>query len=266
MKTIGQFLSPDRQKEIFPVETANRPIVGYAKDYPDGLMADAHSHPRAQVIYAVSGVMLLETQSASFFIPPTTALTMKADVVHTIKMLGPVAMRALFLRDDAASYLDDEIKIISVSPLLRELIVAACGEPLNWEIGGRGDQIVSLALGEIVRASPLELSLPTPTDPRLRKITDVLRNDPSDSKSQSQWAESAGASERTIARLFRKETGMTFAQWRLQAQMTLAMTALATGASPKQAASIVGFKSQPAFGAAFRRFFGITPGQARVVA
>ena len=43
------------------------------------------------------------------------------------------------------------------------------------------------------------------------------------------------------------------------------MAALATGTTPARAASIAGFKSQPAFGTAFRSLFGMTPGQARTL-
>jgi AraC-like DNA-binding protein len=266
MKTTGQFLSPIRQAEMHPVETADRPVVGYAKDYPAGLMADAHSHPRGQLIYAVSGVMHVETETASYIIPPNTALLMPADTEHAIYMDGPVAMRALFLRRAAASGICDDCKVISVSPLLRELILAACSEPLDWDMNGRGRHVTSLALGEIDRSSVLPLDLPLPSDARLRRVIDAMRAKPNNSNSLEDWAQVANASERTLARLFRKETGLSFRQWRQQARLTAALRALCVGESLTKAAAIAGFESQPAFGAAFRRFFGITPGQARASA
>ena len=78
METKGQFLSLKRQEEILPYETASRPVVGFSKDYPAGLMADTHAHPNAQLLYAVSGVMHVETQLFSYVIPPSTALLLPA--------------------------------------------------------------------------------------------------------------------------------------------------------------------------------------------
>ncbi|QIE45322.1 AraC family transcriptional regulator [Pseudohalocynthiibacter aestuariivivens] len=251
--------------EIAPVETAARPVVGYAKDYPAGLLAEAHAHPKAQVIYAVSGVMQVETQEASYTIPPSTALFMPSDMVHSIYMDGPVAMRCLFMRDGVATRMQNTCKVISVTPLLRELIVAACLEPLDWDLKGRGHYITSLALDEIDRSDVLALSLPLPSDVRLRRVIDAIRQMPSSQRSLGEWADIAGASERTLARLFRKDTGLTFRQWRQHARMTAAMCALSVGESLTAAANLAGFQSQPAFGAAFRKIFGITPGQVKAM-
>ncbi len=56
---------------------------------------------------------------------------------------------------------------------------------------------------------------------------------------------------------------MSFRQWRQQVRMTEALSALTSGRSPARAARIAGYASQPAFGAAFRAAFGMTPGQVR---
>lgn len=256
-------MSPNRQAEIQPVEEADRPVVGYAKDYPAGLMADAHAHTKAQLIYAVSGVMHVETAGAGYVIPPSSALLMPADLVHSIYMDGPVAMRVLFLRPSAASGICDDCRVISVTPLLRELVLAACSEPLDWDVDGRGHHVVSLALDEIGRSTVLPLDLPLPKDARLRRVIDAMRKCPDNPNTLSDWAEIANASERTLARLFRKETGLSFRQWRQQLRLTSAMNALSLGDSLPKAARLAGFESQPAFGAAFRAFFGMTPGQAR---
>lgn len=138
METTGQFLSPTGQAAILPYETAPRPLVGFAMDYEAGLSTGQHTHPRAQLLYAVFGVMRIETPGAAYLVPPSTALFLPAHSPHGIRMDGPVAMRALFLRDDAATRAGTGTAVIAVSPLLREVILAACAEPLHWEEGGRG--------------------------------------------------------------------------------------------------------------------------------
>ena len=238
-------------------------MVGFAHNYPDGLCTSLHAHPRAQLLYAVSGVMRIETPGAAYVVPPSTALFVPADTQHVIRMDGPVAMRTLFLREDAACRAGIGTAVIAVSTLLREVILAACAEPLQWELGGRGHHLTELALDEISRSTPLPLRLSMPSDARLRRLATVLRARPYDRHTMEGLAAMAGASSRTLARLFRAETGLTFRQWRQQVRMTDALSALTTGASPARAAAIAGYASQPAFGAAFRGLFGMTPGQVR---
>ncbi|MGY3694439.1 AraC-like DNA-binding protein [Bradyrhizobium sp. USDA 3240] len=263
MHITGHFLSPTRQAEILPFETAERPIVGFSCDYPSGLATGPHSHPRAQLLYATSGVMRVETLGSSYVVPPTTALFLPASAEHAINMDGPVAMRALFLREDAATRVGGNSKVIAVSALLREVIVAACVEPVEWAPDGRGLHLAELALDEIARATPLLLGLPLPRDPRLRRVVAALKSRPDDIRSLEEWSEVANASPRTLARVFRAETGLSFRQWRQQARLTEALSALTSGVHPAKAAAMAGFSSVPAFGAAFRELFGMTPGQAR---
>jgi AraC-like DNA-binding protein len=265
METIGQFLSPSRQAEILPFETAERPLVGFARNYASGLVTGMHSHPRAQLIYAVSGVMRIETMASSYIVPPSIALFLPAHAEHSITMDGRVEMREIFLREEAATRVGNSALVIGVSPLLRELIVAACAEPLEWDLAGRGHHLAELALDEIARATVLSLSLPIPSDLRLRRVVAAIRARPHERRRLDDWADMASASSRTLARLFRAETGLSFRQWRQQARLTEALSALTTGTSPARAAVIAGFDSQPAFGAAFRKLFGMTPGQARAL-
>ncbi|WP_199499990.1 AraC family transcriptional regulator [Methylovirgula sp. 4M-Z18] len=209
--------------------------------------------------------MRIETSSMSFTVPPTAALFLRANESHSVTMDGPVALRELFLREDAVARAALKSAVIAVSPLLRELILAACAEPVNWELGGRGHHLTELVLDEISRATPLPLSLPLPRDPRLMRVVAALRLHPSDGRGLDELAHMAGASTRTLARLFRSETGLGFRQWRQQMRMTEALNALINGAPPTRAAALAGFVGQPAFGAAFRKIFGLTPGQARTL-
>jgi len=97
----------------------------------------------------------------------------------------------------------------------------------------------------------------------LRRAAISLLAHPHINRSPEDSAVMPGASSRTLARLFRAETGLSFRQWRQQERMTEAMGALTPGVSPAKAAFLAGYASQPGFGAAFRALFGMTPGQAR---
>jgi AraC-like DNA-binding protein len=77
------------------------------------------------------------------------------------------------------------------------------------------------------------------------------------------FAEIAGASARTLAKLFRRETGMSFQAWRHQLRLTEGRAALTEGETPTRVAAAVGYSSGPNFGVVFRSVFGTTPGRSR---
>jgi len=132
-----------------------------------------------------------------------------------------------------------------------------------WDARGPVRHVAALALHEIRRAATRPLSLPAARDPRLVRVTVALLADPADARGLEEHAAMAGASARTLARLFRRETGMSFQQWRRQLRLTEALAQLSQGAAPARAAASVGYASGPAFGAAFRAAFGTTPGRSR---
>ena len=259
MSQIRQF---DRSR-LRPFEQAPRPLVGYAHDYLVGHDSGWHQHPRAQLLHAAAGVMRVATEAALFIVPPGTGLWMPARTLHLTRLPAGLRMRALFLREDAAIAGPAEVTVVAVSPLLRELILTACEEPVMWDENGPVRHVVALALHEIGRASTRSISVPASRDPRLRRVTDALLADPSTSQGLEAFAAMAGASARTLARLFRRETGMSFVAWRRQLRLTEALALLAQGATPARAAASVGYASGPAFGAAFRTTFGTTPGRSR---
>jgi AraC-like DNA-binding protein len=90
--------------------------------------------------------------------------------------------------------------------------------------------------------------------------------DPGDTADAATWGTRIGASERTIARMFRAETGMSFAQWRAQARLAQALTHLAQGKSVATVAAAAGYDSASAFTAMFRKAFGAAPRDLRAQA
>jgi len=266
MAMSGQRLSrngqrrPDRQ--VRAVERAPRPLAGFARDYPPGDWTGRHAHPRAQLLHAISGVMRVQTDAALFTVPPGYGLWLPAGQAHGVGMDGAVAMRALFLRRDAAQAGPAEPTVIAVSPLLRELILAVCAEPASWDEQGPAALVAALVVIEIGRAPRLPLAVPAPRDRRLLRAASVLRADPADPRTLGELAEVAGASARTLARLFLRDTGMSFSAWRQTLRLTHAWGRLAAGDPPARAAAAAGYASLPAFGAAFRAAFGTTPARA----
>jgi len=240
-------------------ETVPRPIGAMAKDFADGFLIEPHAHPRHQLIHASSGVMRIGTKQGAFVVPPHRAVWMPAHVVHDVRMAGAVAMRTLYVVPEAVAALPTECCVVAVSPLLRELILRATSLPLLYDEGGAEGRVMALILDELRVLPVLPLALPMPREPRLLKMCRAILDDPANPLTLAGWGKRIGASSRTLARGFQRETGLTFARWRQQARLLEALSRLAQGQSVTTIALDLGYESPSAFTSMFRRALGRTP-------
>jgi AraC-like DNA-binding protein/mannose-6-phosphate isomerase-like protein (cupin superfamily) len=236
-----------------------RAVAAMAKDFPDGYQNAPHRHERAQLIFAAHGAMLVTTSAGSWAVPPQRAVWMPAGTVHSIRMAGAVAMRTLYVRPDAAARLANTVRVLAVSPLLREMILRACALPILYEEDGPEGRLMTLILDEIGALPTVALDLPLPRDARLGRICRALSAEPGDTQTLADWGRDAGASPRTLARLFVRETGLTFAEWRQQARLLAATAMLAAGEPITRIAMDLGYESPSAFTAMFKRALGAPP-------
>ena len=232
-------------------------VEAAAFEYADGTVLAAHAHPRAQLVYAVSGTMTVFTEAGVWVVPPQRAVWVPAESRHEIRMSGTVAMRTLYLGRGTPHDSADRCFVVSVRPLLRELILECV------RLGGRHERrrsaLEGLLLDELREASVAPLYLPEPHDDRLVRITRALRADPGDARSLDEWARVVGAGTRTLARLFLAETGLSFRAWRQQARLLGSLELLAQGVPVARVSSELGYSSTSAFIHMFRRALGVTP-------
>lgn len=236
-----------------------RPVAAMAKPFPAGYHIAPHDHPRAQLLYAVSGVMRVITPEGAFVVPPLRAVWVPAGMRHEVRMASAVAMRTLYVAPDADPHLPTECRVVDVSPLLRELILEAVAEPVEYDTQGRAGMIMQLILDELRRLPAVPLGLPMPQDARLLRLCEALLEQPGSRLSLEDWAARSGASPRTLARLFQQETGLSFRRWRERARLADAVARLASGEPVAQVAARLGYDSASAFTAMFRRSLGVPP-------
>ncbi len=242
-----------------PFESASRPVTGLAVEYPRGHVIAAHSHVRAQFLYATQGVMVVETRRGRWVVPPTRGVWLQAHVEHTVRMSGAVSMRTLFVDPDAAPGLPEGDCVLDVSPLLRELVLEASRMPLDYDLNSRDGRLARLLLDELRMLPVLPFHLPWPQDKRLLKVCTRLGRYPDDPTTASQWAQRLAMSTKTFHRRFKNHTGITFGQWRQLARLLLSLESLAEGMPIVQVALEHGYNSQSAYTAMFKRHFGMTP-------
>ena len=254
-------MAPNSQTLVFSPVEMQRPLVGYAADFPSGYSLRGHRHPSAQLLYASSGVMTVTTDQGRWVVPPQRAVWVPPAVEHSVHMTGQVKVRTLYLDPSLLRAPFRTCCVVQVSPLLRELILRVIEFVQPYGLDGPEARIAAVVADEIRAARTAPLHLPSPKDPRLLAITARLANDPADERTLAQWSRTAGASPRTLARLFQKETGLSFARWRHQACLLRALELLAAGNSVTAVAIDLGYDSVSAFITMFRESLGTTPGR-----
>ncbi|OUS03889.1 hypothetical protein A9Q96_17010 [Rhodobacterales bacterium 52_120_T64] len=219
-----------------------------------------HSHHRAQLLYSSNGILQVTTDLGIWVVPTNQAVWLPAGTMHEVMTRGAVSTHSLFFKPSQSSQMRDACCVVTISPLLRELILHASKmEDLDKE--GPNERLIEVILDQVKDLPSAPLFLPVAEDARLKKIMDGLQADPASQLSLVEWGALVGSSDRTLARLFLSQTGYTFGQWREKVRLLAALEMLSNGQSVTALAFDLGYQSQSAFIAMFKRSLGKTPGQ-----
>ena len=223
--------------------------------------SNRHAHDWDQLTYAASGVMRVHTNAASWVVPPHRAVWVPAGIMHAEQMHSPVSVRTLYFAGGLVKALPRECRIVNVSPLLRELVLRASRLGILDRKIHTHARLIGVVLDELADLSEVPLQLPMPRDERARRLAALLEDRPHDRRSVAELAHRAGASRRTVERLFLTETKMTVGEWRRRLRLLHGVRLLAGGHSVTNAALDAGYASTSAFIAAFKKTLGVTPGK-----
>jgi AraC-like DNA-binding protein len=243
-------------RSIDPADFQHVPhaVAVMARSYPSLSHTGQHSHERAQLLFAISGLMIARTSRGTWVIPPGHALMIAKGVMHDIEMHGDVEMRTAYLvPDDNVRVVAEQCRVILVSPLLDAALQALADEPVLYDPDGRGPHLAALIMSEIARAPATPFALPLPDDARLRKLCEALLNNPAIDFDIDTWGLQVGVSRRTLTRRFRTETGLSFGEWRRRLRLLHTLMKQAEGSAPKDVARRVGYRSTQALQAMMRR-------------
>lgn len=236
--------------------TSARPIRLVARDLGAAESLAAHRHPWGQVTYAVEGVIRVTVGNSSWIVPPMRAIWIPPQAVHEVATLEKARLRALYVHAGSAPFQGPDCVVLDVSSLLRELIVALSH---NESTGPREAMLSALILDEVAQSATLPIRVALPNDKRLKILCETLIGDPASHLTLKEWATRVGASERTLARLFEQQLDMTFGQWRQQMRLAHAAPLIARGLPLSLVAADLGYASQSAFSAMFKKTFGKSP-------
>ena len=243
------------------------PVIAYwnegqaTSEYRDGKTReyDWHSHRRGQFHCVESGLVHVRTAHGSWLLPPHRAGWMPPGERHTVSISGAMSGWSVFIAPEACDGLPGRPCVLGVNELMRALVRRASSWTPCEHLDAEQSRVTAVLLDEMRRAPQQPLYLPMPTDRRLLRIAQAVLRHPHDNSALEDWATRAGLSARSLSRLFRAETALSFAQWRQQARLSHALEQLAEGEPVAGVAEGLGYASVSAFIAMFRRAFGHSP-------
>jgi len=237
------------------------PVTTLTYDFVHGHKIPEHFHPEDQLVYACRGVMTVRTADGSWVVPAQRAVWIPARIPHSIVMSGAVSMRTIYFRARLVRRLPRSCCVVNVSPVLQELILHACTYPRLSRRSRIQANLIAVIVDQLGMVRAIPLQLPSPSDTRALRVAETLQRDPSEQRSLHAVCKQAGASKRTIERLFQSETHLSLGKWRQQLRLLRSLQLLAAGEKITHAALEAGYSTPSAFIAMFRKALGTTPGR-----
>jgi AraC-like DNA-binding protein len=246
--------------------TRARPVRVRSRNLPADAHFEPHRHAWAQLAYCASGIVRVSADAGdaagevTYLVPPSRAVWIAPHALHSVHVLEDAQFRTLYIDASVAPPEWSGCRVLVVSPLLRELVPALDAAQLPR---ARETLLTALVLDELRGAAQQALGVPLPPvqtgDKRLRALCEAVLRAPAARTTLAQWAADVGASERTMARLFREQLGTGYQQWRQQAVLAHALPLLARGVAVGAVAALSGYASESAFTAMFKAALGQPP-------
>ncbi|ABC22751.1 transcriptional regulator, AraC family [Rhodospirillum rubrum ATCC 11170] len=246
---------------VFDPDLTDRPAVARQLDFADHQAeVPMHEHRKGQLILALHGAVTCTADNEIWIVPPNCAVWIPGGVPHSARATANARLTYLFVEPGAAK-LPEECCTLSISPMIREMVDRLAREPADYPSHGHAARLARVALDELVDMPRERFNLPISGNAKIRAIADALTVDPSDRSTLAEWAKRVAMSERSLARLMIRETGLTFGRWRQQLHLVVALRQLAGGASVHTVAAELGYESVNAFITMFKKALGSTPAQ-----
>jgi AraC-like DNA-binding protein/mannose-6-phosphate isomerase-like protein (cupin superfamily) len=258
--SVGQELSSlprasQRERDRLP------PPFALCRDFPAGTRSGVHSHRRSHLIFIVSGTAVASTEGGRWVIPQGRAIWIPGGIEHEVEMLSAVTILTVWTEPLADRDLSARCRVIGVSTLMLGLLMRATCASAQNERGNSSGMVMSLLCDELKRSPAAFPNLPFPHHRGLLLKCDAFLNQPRGNATIDEWCKVIGMSRRSFTRLFRKETGLSFLQWRQLACLFAALPRLSAGESIISVAIDLGYDSPAAFTTMFKRHMGAPPSQ-----
>lgn len=217
-----------------------------------------HQHRKGQLILALHGALTCEVDNAMWMVPPQYAVWVPGQVPHSNRATPGAQICFLFIEPGRAE-MPDHCCTLKISSLVRELILSLSERTGVASQTAETGRLVQVLFDELPQQPQQHLQLPVSSHPKIREMTETMAQAPDRWQTLGQWASHFAMSERNLARLVVKETGLSFLRWRHRLQLILALQLLIRGQAVQQVAHALGYDSTTAFITMFKKVLGKTP-------
>ncbi|HHT0191103.1 TPA: AraC family transcriptional regulator [Raoultella planticola] len=244
---------------LFDPDSTPSPAVARHIDFVDyAAEVPVHTHRKGQLIVALYGAVICRAENDIWIVPPDCAVWIPGGIPHSAKATWNAHFNYLFIEPGAAA-LPEKCCTLAISPLIKQLVDRLTNEGVDYVAESHAGRLIRVTLDELATMPQQQLSLPVSAHPKIRAMADALVSHPEDRSTFKAWAKRLALSERSLARLMLRETGLTFGRWRQQLHLIIALRELASGVSVQNVAANLGYESVNAFITMFRKTMGSTP-------
>lgn len=240
-------------------DSAPAMVVGHLEKWQPGCFNE-HVHHKHQLMFATEGVLHVTSGTREWVLPPSRAIWISGGIRHSVSLKKPAMANVLYIQPTLVPRMSQgDCFVLDVPPLIKHLIIACTDFVWDYPVESPQARLAQVLLDQLSVVDQSPMLLPLPADRRALAVAEALRETPGTRESLAVLARLHGTSARTVERLFARETGMSFGQWRQRLRMIGAVELLAYGGSVANVAAEIGYGAPSAFIAAFRDTFGVTP-------
>lgn len=248
-------ISPSKESEHSQhgaITVVNRSIEQHSR-------VKKHRHTWGQFIYAHAGVMLVETEVDRLLIPPEQGVWVTPEVEHQVSAITDVELTSFYFGSEVIEALPTQCCVLRVNSFLSSLIYEARNTAPDYQWDDADGLLLRLIVSKLSDAQIAMHNVPLPKDARLLKMLAMLLENPAINLSLEAWGSELGASTRTLSRLFKRETGLSYVEWKNRLKIQIAISQMAKGESISNVSMLLGYNSHSAFSHMFKQITGMTP-------
>ncbi|TCT44905.1 AraC family transcriptional regulator [Martelella mediterranea] len=234
-------------------------LVRSLETHEPGLRRNVRAHPRGQLLWAENGILRVHACGAHWLVPTSHAVWIRGETEHEVIAESGVSACFIYIDPSVLRGRASACEVVHMTPLMQHLVRRFRQISEDEPESARAQRMAQVIIDELTTLPEAPLRLPAGTDPRLQRVTNRLMARPEDRSGLEEMAQFSGTGARTLERLFQRETGLKFSEWRSRLRLMEAVNHLSHGKSSAEIAARLGYRSASAFVAAFRRSFGVPP-------
>lgn len=239
-------------------ESMPQSVVARIEEAQNSHELPLHTHPKGQLIVALHGYVTCEVAGTMWMVPTHSAIWIPAHTQHSNRAFNHAILCHVFIQPSERR-MPDHTCTLAISPLAKELMSHFAALDQHYSICSGTNRMAQVLIDVLSEMPQQPLDLPLSTHPTVSLLAGQLFSQPSDRKTLTQWADQFAMTERTLARLIKRETGMTFGRWRNQLHVIVALQQLTGKMSVQRVSEHLGYNSVGAFITMFKGVLGQSP-------